>query len=158
MTLKDDVNKALAELTRSRETPLTLNEQGWGQIVLPMPPGVTGQSNQQLTIEVVLSKTGNYFTLLTALAVLNGKPNVDFFQALLYRQFSASQVERVSFGLSAAGERDRLVALCHWPLSAITPDQFSALFQNFVKAAMTLIREVKDMARREPTLVLIYPD
>ena len=158
MTVKDDLNRALAELTRSRETPVSLDEQGWAQLVLPMPPGMTKQGGPQLIIEVVLSKTGNYFTLLTPLAVLDGKPSAEFFQALLYRQFSADQVEGGGFGLGAGGERDRLVALCHWPLAAITPEQFSALFRNFVKATLALIREVKEMARREPALVLIYPD
>jgi hypothetical protein len=158
MTLKDDLNRALGELTRARETPVSLDEQGWTQLVLPVPPGITKLSSQQLIIEVVLSKTGNYFTLLTPLAVLDGRPSAEFFQALLYRQFSADQVEGAGFGLSAGGERDRLVALCHWPLPAITPDQFSALFRNFVKAALALVREVKEMARREPALILIYPD
>lgn len=158
MPLRDDLNRALAELTRSRETPLSLDEQGWCQIALPMPPGVTGLSGQQLIVEVVLSKTANYFTLLTPLGVLDGKPTADFFQALLYRQFSADQVEAAGFALAAGGERDRLVALYHWPLSAITPDQFSGLFKNFVKAALALIREARDMAQREPALVLIYPD
>lgn len=158
MTLKDDLNRALVELTRSRETPVRLGEQGWAQLVLPMPPGITKPGGPQLTIEVVLSKTGNYFTLLTPLAVLDGRPSAEFFQALLYRQFSADQVEGGGFGLSAGGERDRLVALCHWPLAAITPEQFATLFRNFVKTALALIREVKEMARREPALVLIYPD
>ncbi len=155
MTLKDDLNQALAVMTRSRETPLSLDENGWSQLILPMP-GRDNLSNQQLIVEVVLSKTAKYFTLLTPLAVLNNQPGAEFLQALLYRQFSADQVDGAAFGLGAGGERDRLVALCHWALPAITPDQFSALFQNFVKAALALIDEVKDMARREPALVLVH--
>lgn len=157
MTLKDDLNQALAAMTRTRETPLSLDEKGWSQFILPMPPGGDSLSNQRLIIEVVLSKTANYFTLLTPLAVFDSKPTAEFLEALLYRQFSADQVEGISFGLGAGGERDRLVALCHWALPAITPDQFSGLFQNFVKAALDLIGEVKDMARREPALVLVHP-
>lgn len=157
MTLKDDLNQALAVMTRSRETPLSLDEKGWSQLILPMPPGKANLSNQQLIVEVVLSKTGNYFTLLTPLAVLVNRPGVEFLEALLYRQFSADQVDGICFGLAAGGERDRLVALCHWVLPAVTPDQFSGLFQNFVKAALALISEVKDMARREPALVLVHP-
>lgn len=155
MTLKDDLNQALAVMTRSRETPLSLDENGWSQLILPMP-GRDNLSNQQLIVEVVLSKTAKYFTLLTPLAVLNNQPGAEFLQALLYRQFSADQVDGAAFGLGAGGERDRLVALCHWALPAITPDQFSDLFQNFVKAALALIDEVKDMARREPALVLVH--
>src|SRR5436305_359483 len=132
MTLKDDLNLALAAMTRSRENPLSLDEKGWTQFILPMPPGMDNLSNQRLIIEVVISKTANYFTLLTPLAVLDNRPTAKFLEALLYRQFSPDQVDGISFGLGAGGERDRLVALYHWALPAITPEQFSALFQNFV--------------------------
>lgn len=157
MALKDDLNAALAAMTPNSGKAQPLNEEGWSQLVVPVPPALAKLTNEQLIVEIVLAGTGKYFTLLTPLAVLKTRPQAAFFEALLYRQFYADQVKAAGFGLSAAGEHDRLVALCHWPLAEITPPQFSRLFQNFVGAALGLIKEVDEMARREPALELIHP-
>lgn len=154
MALKDDLNAALAALNGKTQP---LDENGWSQVIVPVPAALAKLTNEQLIIEVVLARTGKYFTLLTPLAVLKERPAAAFLEALLYRQFSADQVKAAGFGLSAGGDHDRLVALSHWPLAEITPPQFSRLFQNFVAASLGLIKEVNDMARREPALVLIHP-
>lgn len=157
MALREDLSRALAGMSRAEGPQLALDDNGWGQITVPMPPEMAKLSNGQLIVEVVLSKTAKYFTLLTPLAVFKAQPEADFLEALLYRQFYADQVNGVSFGVSAGGNNDRLVALCHWPLPAISPEQFAGLFQNFVMAALDLIKEVNDMARREPAIVPVHP-
>jgi hypothetical protein len=158
MALKEELNQALAAMSRTNKKQLlALDENGWGQIIVPMPPDLAKLSNGQLIIEVVLSKSAKYFTLLTPLAVLKKQPGAAFLEALLYRQFYAEQVNGAGFGISSGGNHDRLVALCHWPLPTVTPEQFAALFQNFVTASLSLIREVNDMAPREPAIAPVHP-
>jgi hypothetical protein len=157
MALREDLSQALAVMSRAKDTQLALDENGWGQIPVVMPDTLVKLSNGQLIVEVVLSKTAKYFTLLTPLAVLKEQPSAAFYEALFYRQFYADQVNGAGFGVSAGGNNDRLVALYHWPLAAITPEQFGGLFQNFVMAALGLINELSEMSRQEPAVVLVHP-
>ncbi|HEY9652118.1 MAG TPA: hypothetical protein V6C95_15745, partial [Coleofasciculaceae cyanobacterium] len=58
--------------------------------------------------------------------------------------FYAEQVSGVSFAINA--ENDTLVAVYHWMLESISPQDFSSLFQGFVTATLDLLREISNMA------------
>ena len=148
MGLQEDVNAGLAALS-GPEAPsqLGLDSSGRCTVPVPMPASLVELEGGVLPVTVEGSGTGRFFTLSSPIAAINGQPSSDFFRALLNRQFHADQVAGGSFAVG--GAEDMLVAVYHWMLDSITPEEFVALFKNFISATLDLIDEVDNMARRE---------
>ncbi|MBN2005978.1 MAG: type III secretion system chaperone [Anaerolineae bacterium] len=156
MSLHEDINAGLALVSRSGASPLTLDASGWIGVPVPMPPAVIQLQNGQLVVEVQVAATGDFFKLTTPLAVCKSTPGAPFLEALLQRQFTSDHVSGASFALAATGDADVLVAVYHWMLDTITPEQFKSLFKRFVAAAFDLIDEVNAMVQREPKVKPIH--
>ena len=107
-----------------------------------------------LLITVEMSPTARFFTLYSPLAAITGKPGRDFLRELLNRQFHADQVSGSS--LAIGGAEDMLVAVYHWMLDSITPQEFVALFKNFVSATFDLIGEVGHLSRRDRKVTALH--
>lgn len=149
MSLHEDLNKALAELSQAPNLPdLTLDESGFCRIAVPIPPALIKLREGELLLDLQISATGKFFSLLTPLAILESQPDAAFFEALLYRQFYADQVSGASFALSPSNDNDILVAITHWLFDAITPESFKKLYQKFMAASFNLIDEVNEMAAK----------
>ncbi len=148
MSLKEDLNLAL-EAMSNLDAPQNLELDESGRCTLPvlMPASLISLVDGRLMVTVELSRTGHLFTLSTPLAAFNGQPSSDFFSALFHKQFYADQVSGAS--LAIGGTEEVLVAVYHWMLDAITPDEFLSLFKNFVSASFDLIGEVGGLAANE---------
>lgn len=153
MTLRQDIHAGLNELSQAdASTSLVLDDERRCIIPVPIPPTVMALQDNQLVIEVVLSKTERFFSLLTPLAVIDGHLSQVCLESLFYRQFYADQVTASSFALAVANDDDILAGVYHWMLDTITPAQFRQLFQKFILAIFDLIGEVHDLAQQEPNL------
>lgn len=158
MSLHEDVNAGLQAISRpGAEQPLTLDAEGWCGIPVPMLPEVIVLAEGQMLVEVRISPTGKYFSLFSALAVLRDTPRAKFLETLLRLQHNADHVSGISFGIAVTGDQDVLTSVYHWPLDSITPEQFRALFKQFVAAVFDHIGEIKSMAPREPRVKPIHP-
>ena len=148
MSLKEDLDLALKAMSNP-DAPqnLELDESGRCNVPVLMPASLISLVEGRLMVTVELSGTGHLFTLLTPLAAINGKPSSDFFTELFHKQFYADQVSGAS--LAIGGTEEVLVAVYHWMLDAITPDEFLSLFKNFVSASFDLIGEVGVLAGKE---------
>lgn len=156
MGLREDVNAGLKAIGNPNQPgQLALDETGGCLVPVPLPPSVIVLADGQLLIKVQMASTGNLFSLLCGLASLNGAPSVATFEALARRQFYAEQVRGVSLAIN--GEQNTLVAVYHWMLEGIAPDQFKALFQKYVGGVLGTIHEVNDLARREKAIRPIHP-
>lgn len=150
MSLRDDVNAGLAAVSRaSAPQPLVLDDAGWCGIPVPMPPSVIELADGQIMLEVQISKTQDFFTFSSPLAVVKSTPSARFSEALLRRQFYADHVSGAGFALAVVGDEDLLVSVYHWMLDSITPEQFRALFKKFIGAVFDHVEEINTMARRE---------
>ena len=148
MSLREDIIAALDTMSRpDASSKLTLDDAGRCTIPISIPADIAELADGALTINVELSGTGRYFTLSSPIATLDQKTSSGFLRALLYRQFYADQVSGAGFAIG--GREDVLVAVYHWALDAIYPDEFTALFKGFISATLDLIDEVGNMARRE---------
>lgn len=144
MPLKEDINAGLAAISSPNKSQnLVLDDSGCCEIIIPLPASVVSLVDSQLIVQVKLSQTGRFFTLLSPIGVIQKKLTREFFEALFYRQFYAEQVSGASFAINA--ENDTLVAVYHWMLESILPDDFSSLFQGFVTATLDLLREISNM-------------
>lgn len=157
MPLQEDVNLALVELSRAPNLPdLKLDDSGFCRIPVPMPATLIKLRDGQLLIDVQVSPTGKFFSMLTPVAVFQDRPGADFFEALLYRQFYADQVSGAGFALSPANDNDMLVAIVHWMFDAITPETFKKLYQLFIAASFQLIDEVYEMAAQTTNVFALH--
>lgn len=144
MPLKEDINAGLAAISSpNKPQELVLDDSGCCKIIVPLPPSVVSLVDGQLVVQVKLSQTGRFFTFLSPIRGIDEKLSREFFKTLFYRQFYAEQVSGVSFAIN--GEDDTLVAVYHWMLESISPDDFSSLFQGFVTATLDLLREISNM-------------
>ncbi|MBD1890547.1 type III secretion system chaperone [Coleofasciculus sp. FACHB-SPT9] len=157
--LKDDVNAGLAAISKPDTSPkLILDESGSCKVPLPFPPSIVKLSGGQLQVEIRMAKTGEFFTLLSPLAAVHGQLSREFLDALLHRQFYAEQVSSLSFAIAVVGDRDLLVAVHHWMLDAIAPEEFKGLFQKFISAVLSAIPEINNMASSEISLAPIHSE
>ncbi len=158
MTLKEDVNAGLAKLSAPGSTePFALDKKGVCAIPVPMPATVVEMADNRLMVRVELAPTESLFSLSTPLAIIKGTPKSEFFRTLLYRQRYADQVAGASLAVQAEDEeQEALIAIYHWLLGAITPDEFAALFKQFIMAAITLVEEISQMARREEAVKPVH--
>lgn len=144
MSLKEDINAGLAVISSPNNSQkLVLAHSGCCTIIVPLPASVVRLVDGQLIVKVKISQTGRFFTLLSPIGVIQEKLSREFLEALFYRQFYAEQVSGASFAIN--GEDDTLVAVYHWMLESISPDDFSSLFQEFVTATLDLLREISNM-------------
>jgi hypothetical protein len=144
MSLKEDINAGLVAISSPNKPPeLVLDNSGCCTILVPLPASVVSLVDGQLIVQVKLSRTGRFFTLLSPIGAIQEKLNREFFKALFYRQFYADQVSGVSIAINA--ENDTLVAVYHWMLESISPQDFSSLFQGFVTATLDLLGEISNM-------------
>jgi hypothetical protein len=150
MSLREELNSAIAALDASYEPKAQLDAAGRYAVLLPLPSAVIELREGRLPIEVALSKTGNYFSLLSPLAVIDDQATRGFCEALLHRQFYADQVAGISFAINVLNDDDILMAVYHWMLPSISADQFAALFKRFVTAVIEAIGELNTMARQSP--------
>lgn len=155
MSLKADLNVALEAMSNlDASEKLKLDESGRCTVPVLMPASLISLVEGRLMVTVELSGTGHLFTLLTPLAAINGKPSSDFFITLFHRQFFADQVSGAS--LAIGGTEEVLVAVYHWMLDAITPEEFLSLFKKFVSASFDLIGEVGVLADEERGVTPIH--
>jgi hypothetical protein len=137
----DALNLALAAASRDSSEPYRLDD-GRCTISVPLPPGLVEGLN---ALDVGVRLTGDIVSFTSPLASLTEEVlPADVATALLRRQFFASQTEGASFAV--ADREDVLVAQYHWMPTAITPDEFSAIFARFISSAMRLRDEVTHMA------------
>jgi len=152
MSLIEDINAGLAALSEpNRPDKLVLDGSGRCNIKVFLPASVVKLKDSNLMIQVQISRTGRFFSLLSPIGVLKGNPSREFFAALFYRQFYADQVSGASLAINA--EDHVVVAVYHWILESITPNDFSSLFQGFVAATLDLLREVRDLAEVAPNSI-----
>ena len=149
MSLKDDVNAGLAELSKAPNLPdMKLDNSGFCRITVPIPPALIKLREGELLIDLQISASGKFFSMLTPVAVLESQPDASFFEALLYRQFYADQVSGASLALSPSNDNDILVAIMHWTFDGISPEVFKKFYQKFIAASFNLIDEVNEMAAK----------
>ncbi len=157
MSLFQDVNAGLAAVSNpAADEPLKLDSSNWCGITIPMPPSVIRLADGQLLVEVTMPRTLDSFTFSSALAILKDTPHQKFLEALLMRQFYAEQTSGANFAIAVTGDENVLVAVYHWTLDSITPEQFKALFKQFVSAVFDQIEEIKEMARQESKVKPIH--
>lgn len=166
MSLKEDINAGLAAIKNpNNPEPLVLGAEGtvsaleglWCFVEVPIPESVIKLTNGQLIIKVVLSGTKHFFSLKTILATVYKHPSVAFLEGLLNNQFYTDRFLGVSIGYNAvgadrlghSGEDDTLAVVYHWMLDSISPEQFQALFQQFVNSSLTVINQMEDIAKYE---------
>lgn len=157
MSLRDDVIAGLAAIDApGARTPLALDDKGRCVVTVPIPKQVAALEDGTLLVEVRMARTGRAFSLRTALAKLREAPDAALLESLLQRGYHPDQVSGIGFALGA--EDDSVVAVYHWILDGITPAQFSSLFAKFSTGALTLVREIASMARRDSSLEPVHPD
>lgn len=166
MSLKEDINAGLAAIKNpNNPNSLVLGDEGGISVLegmncfveVPIPESVIKLTNKQLIIKVVLSGSKRFFSLITILATVKGKPNNAFLAGLLNHQFYIDRFLGVSIGYNAirassighSGEDDTLTVVYHWMLDSISPEQFQALFQQFVSSSLAVIKQMEDIARYE---------
>lgn len=156
MGLKEDVNAGLKAIGNPNQPGhLALDEMGSCLVPVPLPPSVIVLADGQLLVKVQMANTGAMFSFLCGLAVLSGTPSVATFEALARRQFYAEQVRGISLAINS--DQNTLVAVYHWMLEGIAPDQFKALFQKYVGGVLGMIHEVNTLSQREKALRPIHP-
>lgn len=152
MALKDDLNKALYVFGPTQKQ-FQLDEKGRCSII--MRPKTDEKLPQYLIppIEVVLSPTGRYFTLTSPLAILKSEPSTGLCQWVMHRQFYAEHVSGLSIAIALVGADDLLMAIYHWILETITPDQFSELYRKFLHAIILLTQEIQSISEKETAII-----
>lgn len=152
MALRDDVNAGLAAIT----SPVrTLDGGGACLLTLPVPPAIVQLTDDELPVNVAISSTGRFLTLSSPLAVIEGELSHAVAFALLNRQFHADQGQGVGFAIGA--EEDVLVAVYHWVLPAITPQEFRELFEHFTSTTLELVQIVGELASIRPEVRPVHP-
>ncbi len=155
MSLREDINIGLKAISNPNSTnKLELDKDDNCFISIPLPPSVVKLADDKLMISVKISPSESFFSLLSPLAIIKKTLSAEFLEALFYRQFYAEQVSGVSLSINA--EQMTLVAVYHWMLDSITPDDFRLLFKKFISAVLELIDEINDMAQCEKNIKPIH--
>lgn len=159
MSLRDDLNAALAELEQKVpfDVPL-LDDKGATRLVIPVPAMLRPLRDDELLIEVQLSTQGDRFALFTPVAAFTSPPQQDVLEALLRRQFAGGQSSGLSYALRLFDEEtDVLMVIVHWILGEITPHQFQQFYQRFMAASFLIMDDMHRIAEEIPYMEAFHP-
>jgi hypothetical protein len=158
MSLRDDLNAGLERLAGTVKFAVPqLDDRGAARLEIPVPPMLAALRDGVLIVDVHLSKSGDSFTLSTPVAATLGVVAAPFYDALLRRQQRGHQSNGLTFALEADNQYDALLALYHWILPYIEQDNFLALYQKFVTAALAVIADVDGMIDKTQNVQRIHP-
>lgn len=147
MTLISDIQAGIAALQPHHfDITERLADGGFAVILIPFPKAPVKLPNDELSIQIRLAAGGRFFTMFTALALVDGPIEASVYQHLLRRNYFADQVGAASYALMSMDEEDGLVAAIHWPFNHIEPAPFTGLFQNLIEAKFMMLKELLGMS------------
>jgi hypothetical protein len=158
MALREDINAGLQRLAGTVKFAVPqLDDTGMTRLEVPMPPMLANLRDGLLVIDVHLAGAGDSFTLSTPVAATLGVVAAPFYDALLRRQQRGHQSAGLTFTLEADNQYDALLAVYHWILPSIAPDQFVGLYQKFIQAALGVIADIDGMIDTARNVQRIHP-
>ena len=158
MSLRDDLNAGMERLAGTVKFPVPqLDERGAARLEIPVPSMLANLRDGKLVIDVHLAKSGDSFMLSTPVAATLGVVAAPFYDALLRRQQRGHQSSGLTFALEADNQYDALLAAYHWILPYIEQDNFIALYQKFLTAALSVIADVDAMIDKTQNVQRIHP-
>lgn len=155
MSLKANIDAGLAAISPPNAPPFALDAKGAAVIPVPIPPALAQLTDGKLLVKVQVSRTGEHFSLYTALGRFKSAADNATLEALLQRNYYPDQTAGTTLAISPAD--DALVATYHWMLDSITPGDFTVLFTKFSSGVLDLLGAVVTMARTEPALEPAHP-
>lgn len=156
MPLKDDVLAGLKAIDHPNAAqPLTLDARGGCVVTVPIPASVAKLNQNELQVQVQMSRTGRQFSLRTPLARFASAPERALLENLLHRQFYADQSAGIAFAVSPTD--DALVATYHWIMGSIATKDFVSLFTKFTTGVLDLLGDIATLARNEHGVEAVHP-
>jgi len=158
VTLREDLEAGLEALAKKvKFTVPALDSSGRTRLEIPVPPMLGAVRDGKMMVDIRLASGGESFTLSTPVATTLGAVRAPFIDALLRRQQHGDSSAGLSYALEAANQYDALLAVYHWIIPSITPEQFNALYQRFLMAALRVIADVDDMVDKTPNVERVHP-
>lgn len=158
MALREDLTAGLERLSNKVKFSVpALDASGRARLEIPIPAGLAILRDGRLTIDIRIASGGESFTLSTAVATTLGVVRAPFLDALLRRQQHGDSSAGLSYALEAANQYDALLAVYHWIIPSITPEQFNALYQRFLMAALRVIADIDGMIDKTPNVERVHP-
>lgn len=158
MALREDLEAGLEALAKKVKFSVPAPDaSGRARLEIPIPPMLAAVRDGKLTVDIRMASGGESFTLSTPIATTFGAVRAPFLDALLRRQQNGDSSAGLSYALEAANQYDALLAVYHWILPSITPEQFNALYQRFLMAALRVIADVDGMIDKTPDVERVHP-
>jgi hypothetical protein len=138
MSLEDDLAAALAEWGLPRPEPGTPISIG-----LPLPESGDAAAGG-LEVQLGLSLSGDTFFLATAVGGVGSDAALSPLLMLLAETLGPERYHGAC--VAATPQRDLLMAVHHWVLPAISPEQFRELLMQHAEGAALLIERIDELA------------